>query len=374
MNTTQLTTRVSQVFGVSESLAADFLRNMDTRVTDVPEDFFLKFVESIPNPVYFDLPTKPTEVMETNFLGRPFPENILKRLKNSYQTDLAKYEKNMAKLTGRTTALENEININAGNYNYSGAFPVPFPKGDFGVVKPNRSRRDKYVYKFISNGSDIFTDPNDARDVFKEILVNIILQMDPKVENSVMKIYKVYQQESYNGYELILKLEALSYPLNTLLRYSLRDDLEYNKKLLLKVYGPLFETLQYLRKTYDFRHGDLHVNNLMLPKSVDLDSLNIQTLSVKMIDFGLSGLRFADAMYGGTFSAVGEDFSKEFQGLFINKNLPSDFMANLNELKSGDPLKFEQFIINEYKTMSGGRRNKTHKRGRGKKTRKHKVF
>jgi hypothetical protein len=375
MNTAQLSKNVARIFGISEELANQFLHNMDESTADIPQTFFLDFMEKIPTPTYFGIPKKPRNIPTMNFFGKPYPQHIMNSWKKNHEAQVAKYTQTMEYLAGRTTPLENEMNIEAGDYklNENGMIIGKFPKGEFGYVKPNKSRPDKYVYKFQNVSNETLSDPRYGKSVFREALINIILQMDPRVEDSVMKIYKVYQKRSYNGYELIFKLEALGYSINIMSSFIFGDDPEKNKKVFLNLYGPFLETLRYLRETYDFQHGDLHSNNMMLPKGTDLEHLNIHAPRIHMIDFGFSGLRLGDVKYGTVYSEGKEDFQKEFEVLTVIKSLPADFnekIRSFDVLKEEEALGLEDFVIEQSKAVSGGRRKTRKQKTKKRKTRR----
>jgi len=353
MNVSVLPREVARIFGVPEALAVEFLRNMNRETKDVPDGFFAHFVSQIPAPKYFQIPLKPSEPPTTNWEGKPFPEEQARKWQAEYEEELKQYEETLARL-GRTTALNDEVHINQGDYmlNNTGRIVGRFPKGEFGYVKPNKSRPN-IVYKFtVLNPKPSVA---EARAFFSEALVNLILQLDPRAENHVMKLYNVYAQPWYHGTQIILKLEALGYSPEILFSYGFREDLEKNKEIALATYGPLLETVQYLRATYDFSHGDMHANNVLLPKSLDIDAIDMSLLQAKMIDFGFSGVRVGGMTFGQPYSESKEDFEKELLPFLYHKfrsKFPADFVAGLQAQKvdtEANALAFEQFIIDQYK-------------------------
>ncbi len=360
MNASILPREVARIFGVPERLAAEFLRNMSTDTRDVPEGFFPHFISQIPAARYFQLPQKPAEPPKTNWEGKPFPEEEAKQWQADYDRALREYEETLARL-GRTTAANNEIHVNEGDYmlNETGAIIGRFPKGEFGYVKPNKSRPN-FVYKYQTLGNS--PSVKQAQSFFSEALVNIVLQLDPRAADHVMKLYNVYAVPGYRGTQIIFKLEALGYSSQMLFTFGLRTDLEKNKRIALTMYGPLLETLQYLRATYDFSHGDLHADNILFPKEIDIDNIDLDLLQAKMIDFGFSGLRVGGMTFGRPYSESKEDFGKELIPFLYHKfrsKFPVEFVAGLSahDVKTEpDALAFEQFIIDQYKGMGGGKR------------------
>lgn len=368
MSTPALVSEVSKVFGIPRALAIDFLHAMDESQKDIPPDFFGTFLRTIPEPQYFELPTKPIEPTETtNFVGKPFPPSVIHSRKAAYEEHLARYTAQMEKFAGRMIPLENEVHIPSGEYKTTpnGFIVGRFPRGNFATVKPNTSRPTMYVYKIQTIPQ---SNPAAIKDALREALVNIILQMDPRARNSVMKLYSVYQRPTYSGVELVFRLEALEYSLVTAISAAFSEDLEKNKTLFLKLYGPFLETLHYLRDTYDFRHGDLHMNNMMLPRSTDLDHMDTTTPHIHMIDFGFSGLKLGDARYGSLYSTYHEDFDKEFEIFRITFSaFPATFQEQLRSYDLSEDL--ETFIIRESKKLAGGRR-KTRKHNQSRRLRK----
>lgn len=356
MNVSILPREVARIFGVSEGLAAEFLRNMNADTKDVPDGFFHHFISQIPVAKYFDLPRKPLEPPTTNWEGKPFSPEKKKEWDDLYEQEKREYEERLASL-GRTTPLEDEVHVNYGDYilNDSGMIIGRFPKGEFGYVKPNKSRPN-FVYKIQTIDSS--PSVKMARAFFSEALVNIVLQLDPRAEPHVMKLYKVYTAPSYRGIEILFKLEALGYPVEVVFHFGLGADLERNKKIALTMYGPLLETIQYLRATYDFCHGDLHARNVMLPKSLNIDAIDLKLLQVKMIDFGFSGLRVGDMRFGRPYSVSKEDFEKELVPFLYHKyrsKFPEDFVEAL-EKQTADTedhaIAYENFIIDQYRRIS----------------------
>ncbi len=376
MNVSVLPREVARIFGVPEGLAAEFVRNMSTGTRDVPEGFFAHFISQIPAPKYFQIPAKPSPPPTTNWEGKPFPEEEARKWQEEYEGELRKYEETMTRL-GRTTPLNDEVHINEGDYmtNESGSIIGRFPRGEFGYVKPNKSRPN-FVYKFIKINKN--PSVKEAQSFFAEVLVNIVLQLDPRAADHVMKLYNVYAVPDYRGTQIILKLEALGYPPEIIFTFGFHADLEKNKQIALTIYGPLLETLQYLRATYDFSHGDLHAKNILLPKALDVEAIDMNLLQAKMIDFGFSGLRVGGMTFGRPYSISKEDFEKELILFFYKKfrsKFPADFVAGLETQKvdtEAEALAFEQFIIDQYKGMkAAGTGMAGGKKRRYRKSRKH---
>ena len=130
-----------------------------------------------------------------------------------------------------------------------------------------------------------------------EPLINCILQQNAVAKPFTCEIFKVYVRPAETGYEFIYKLEDLKGDsIKDTVGKVLGADKEANLKILVKIYGPLLEALQTLRKDYSFEHGDLHGDNIMF---VNKPNFAEETnLDVKMIDFGYSSLTIGGKTFG----------------------------------------------------------------------------
>jgi hypothetical protein len=286
-NKAEILSKITEVFGLSKETAETFLQMMDVRTTAYPsETYFEELLNMIPVPKYF----------EQTVFSQKIPA-------------------------------EDELHVNQFNFSFS---PTRFGRGAYGTVKPNKSR-SQFVYKYMAVQN---IDNEHIKKLLKEPLINLLLQEDSIGRSSVCKLYKVYCQPTYTtirnnrgyggldesdyiysrnllgpteekvhtGYELIYKLENLGPPLEQVLRKIFKKKLgpENNLRILTKIYGPLFKALGYLREKYNFEHGDLHYNNLMLEKNPFLQdgTLDEKLLRVKMIDFGFSSIDYDSMKIG----------------------------------------------------------------------------
>ena len=332
--------RLSKLFGVSEKLAKELLQNMNYRV-EPDKNFFVQFLSQIQNPKYF-IPSE----------NHPLP-------------------------------IENELHVNnMGNFKH----------GKFGFVKPNKSRGE-FIYKFVHLNKDNLTDVK-IRDILKEPFINFLLQEDPNVSPYVMKIYAVFWNPE--TYQLIFKLENMGLLLQSMLAAGMIGNKENNKKLVLNIYGPLYNTLEYLRKTYSFEHNDLHKQNIMFSNEVaqnlldrNYDALYKGPIFAKMIDFGLSNLDKDGFLLGTSQEGEALDRSQKETTdlLFLLRRpvLPDDFVNKIRE-HSGNKFELEQYIIEEWKrnkvNIGGSRRTskktiykrKQTRRAKNKRTRKNRKL
>lgn len=388
----KMAAEISKVFGISKQEATEFMERMDNRkFPDEAEGYFKKFMEKLSPPKYFLLPTPPTKPayprppILTNIRGKDTLKleektrrtNIHKTFVTKYENSLKKYEEDLQRYQAeaeadqhRKTPLNDEIYVNMGEYTTGENGRLrPYPKGEFGMVKWNKSR-PQFVYKFIQ-----LTDSYEEslKTILCEPLINCILQQDTKASPFVCKLYNVYSRKLGPGYEIVYKLENLDIPVDFLIRSFTSETKEQNIRILLKLFAPLYETLAHLRTNYNFNHGDLHLNNLMLTKNpfTKEGTIDETTLQVKMIDFGFSSLDYEGIKYG----TVNEEYEKEVQAFYfqMGNKLPPEFLSRLPPENSNHIL-IEEFIIEEaktkIKTKTGGRRKKTAHTTRKQKRRK----
>ena len=242
-------TSISYVFSLSKEEAKTFLQMMATDTKEFPSETYMKdILAHFPPPKYY-----------TN---------------------------------GADTVEENELHVNENSR--------ALGKGEFGYVRPNVSRA--YAYKYFQTPMYLNSTNKWIQGQLVEPLINVILQCDPVVKKSICMLYKIYCEKTDKGYNLIYKMQRMGPTLIVLDPFLLRsEDLELNKRVLLKTYGPLYKALAYLRKTYQFEHGDLHSKNLLFRKNpVQSDgTIKESRLSfVKMIDFGYSGMVYNGKLYG----------------------------------------------------------------------------
>lgn len=287
--------------------------------------------------VFLDVMSENTKV----FPSPTYMEDILKKLPPpKYHIDTS------------TPVEENELNINMNSRSTG--------QGEYGYVQPNRSRQ--YIYKFISNPITPGTGNIMIRSILNEPLINIILQRDPVVKNSICRLYKLFCEKDNRGYTLIYKLEELGPTVYTLDNFFLLPrDVEINKRILLKTYGPIYKNLKHLRKTYSFEHGDLHSKNILFVKKPYRKdgTINEDRLDTKLIDFGLSGLVLDGKLYGG-IDQFPTSIKQEVRHFFITF-LPEDFKTQIKEIEAKYPGKGEQgvkrylaiedFVIQEYEKL-----------------------
>ncbi len=304
---------IAYVFSLSKEEAGTFLKLMSTDTKEFPSETYMKdILDHLPPPKYY---TNQTESVQ-----------------------------------------ENEINVDENNR--------AIGKGEFGYVHQNRSR--PYAYKYFQTPIYLNSKNKWIQSLLVEPLINVILQSDPVVGRSICMLFKIYCEKTDKGYSLIYKMESLGPTLILLDKFLLlSEDVELNKKILLKTYGPLYKVLQYLRKTYQFEHGDLHSKNLLFRKNpLRKDgSLKESRLTVKIIDFGYSGLVYNGKLYGEN-EPIPTSLKAEVRHFLTVSKLPEAFKEKIKSFGK-NYLDIENYIVEEAianKVMNGaGRNEKTRK-------------
>jgi hypothetical protein len=156
-------------------------------------------------------------------------------------------------------------------------------RGAYGVIW--RGANDK-VYKFINTsprGSK--TIETATREVFLEMLIQVLLQSDELNGKHIGRVEKLY---SYTD-GLVCEMEPIPYTIESEL-----ERINRGNKVTVAGIRPLFETLgkvvTYFEKKYGFHHRDLHPGNILFDAAGTL----------KIIDFGKSCIRIKDTTYSLT--------------------------------------------------------------------------
>lgn len=381
MNTTKVLSEVQKVFGLSAGDVAEFLDKMDYNKPVSGNYFQTLITEKIPAAKYFTKlkePTAPLTKENTNFWGNPFSNEVVKNSQNMYAKQKLFYNELVKRQGLRNTPNPNEIHVNASDYEVmeNGSFQI-YPKGEFGMVKFNKSRRP-FVYKYIDISKSL-TNEIALREFLKEALIQTILQVDPVAGPFICKLDTIYYDADKQA--LILKMENLDKSASDLFSKFIKrlyKDPNDMKRILLKIYGPILEILPSLRETYAFVHGDLHSKNIMLKDDViEIKGRNLvineDKLKPKLIDFGLSKLVFNGKLYGDA-EAV-ENYGKELE-LFL-AGARNDYFPNLKvfipktEQNKLNHMTMEKLLRNTYESYKKGGKRKTKKMKRKvRKTRK----
>jgi len=157
--------------------------------------------------------------------------------------------------------------------------------GTYGKVYKGHSN---FIYKEMhkKDSKDI---ESFCRSVFLEAFINIVLQNDPTYGAHVGRLIKILKHPDFNDLDnpvhtIYFILEPIKF---TLLDYFQKGIEEIDKRsmerelLIYPVFYSLGAILEHFDRVYGFRHGDLHVGNIMLTPYG----------KIKLIDFGFSCIR-----------------------------------------------------------------------------------
>lgn len=236
----------------------------------------------------------------------------------------------------------------------------PAVSGAFGTVM--RNRKNPVVYKQIKPHGK-----TGLKKIFKEIIIETLLQSDQTYGKHICTLYKVYRKDE----KVILMIEALDVTLANRIERGVNGEEEifdYEKNsasikirdLIVKI----LELAQHFKTVYKFEHQDLHLHNIMVSKKKE----NLFD-SIKFIDFGESMVSFDDITLGaiktwegrlplvkgivGYFGARGQDITTKLYDL-----LDSLYQKEEPPLQEVIDLLKTTPITN---TAKGGRKQKTRK-------------
>lgn len=217
-------------------------------------------------------------------------------------------------------------------------------KGLFGVIAKNRN--NPFVYKKIEDKSLPSGRLGYLKSIFKEVIVQTLLQSDTTYGTNICHIYKLYRSAN----NCIMKLEILHITLKDAIlasKNSFRKEPNAASSLLRDILVKIFEILDHFYKKYEFRHYDLHVSNVMSDSHGDIVE------NLKIIDFGLSYVKIDEQEIGVLGSNFNDCYNISFYmhhycGNIITKSLndllekiieypdetpPSDYLKELKEAK-----------------------------------------
>jgi hypothetical protein len=230
----------------------------------------------------------------------------------------------------------------------------PHGRGTFSNVY--HDSKEPFVYKIVHDYAYAYKGRAFLRHVFKEMIVQTLLQNDPKYGSSICKLEAVYRTEN----DVIFKIEKLNKPFTALL-------LDLNKKL---VHPPdysvavrdlmvnVLEIVDYFHKTYSFHHYDLHADNIMV------DSEN----KLKLIDFGWDSYVKIGTHEIGFLDQSADDSWRliwSIKKTILREKLSRPFNVILDSLEAvGHRLMLTDTLneLRKLKSIGGRRQSKTKKR------------
>jgi len=247
---------LATLFHVSEVEAIRF-------ITDFPTEEALKeFISRLPtaklapNPYYEELEKEGTV---HNWLANLFHQDREQVVEFYPEVEDAQEMYNEVKPKPNTSLTNFTFDVDYKN--------IPF--GAFGKIYKNKT--NPFVYKYINQSE------STLRTIFKEMIVQVLLQSDPVKGSNVCTLHAVYRTPTH----IILKLEKLETTLYDFLWKLPRSEKNQNSLKLKELLLSLFGLLDYFFKKYAFVHDDLHGNNIMIVQRGD-------TIQLKLIDFGKS--------------------------------------------------------------------------------------
>lgn len=204
-------------------------------------------------------------------------------------------------------------------------------RGQYGVVYTDRL----FAYKVF------FTEPYDKRRrfseeicrlaylkaVFKEIIIQTLLQSDAHQGHHVCHAHKLYR----TGDRFLLKMDKMEVSLKHIIEEEAGGP--GRERQLLAMLAKVFEVLLYFHGKYAFHHNDLHAGNIM---TVEGD----RVASLALIDFGNSSAKIGDStLDDSSDSKTGRDDLNElfaYPPVHVSAGITALF-ATLANLPEGEP-------------------------------------
>jgi len=231
----------------------------------------------------------------------------------------------------------------------------PRMKGEFSNVFTNTE--GPFVYKVLDTSGYRQHALPYLYTSFKEIVIQALLQSDPTHGRFICKLHGVFIA---SGREIILKLEGLPITYENHLLTKVIE-MKYNRQAMVKNslrikddLIKLFTILKHFRDTYEYRHYDLHFNNLMVDASGEF----------KLIDFGYESYAKIDGVDIGRLG-IGEPDVYRFIRTMRPKIKPLPLIYEFRTLlekmeeESRDPkIPLDKFIddLSKYTVSEGGKR------------------
>jgi serine/threonine protein kinase len=223
---------------------------------------------------------------------------------------------------------------------------------------------EPYIYKIARDeGSDRY---EYLKELFKEIIIQTLLQSDSKYGHYVCKIYSVYR----SGSNCILKLEAVEHTISEVFdvihtkeveriarssipsgmpkmkhamalaafmanarRKAVATVIPAERSLRLRdILVKVIEMLSHFHNKYKFVHNDLHTENIMITGNADMVE------NIRLIDFGLSYVQIDGINIGN--DSLNQDIKKLMFNSMQIGYITKTFKTLLNKIYKTDDLTY----------------------------------
>lgn len=222
----------------------------------------------------------------------------------------------------------------------------PIGSGAFATIQKNRSQ--PFVYKLLQNRYYKENRLQYIKPLFKEIVIQTLLQSDTKYGKHICKLYKVYKV----GSDAVFQIEPLETTIET---YFEAQKPESKATTITKTFVKLLEIISHFKNTYGFSHNDLKLDNVMTVKA---------GADLKLIDFGLSSIKFGTIELGKPSKAKADMqylFYSLSKYLEVEPNAFSELVETLVQLPIETPIQTYVDKLQPPKAQSGSSRRKTKK-------------
>lgn len=209
------------------------------------------------------------------------PEDSLQLIDNFETADVLFFQSYFDKLPLITFSENNSIN---------GAVHIKTPIGDGAFASVFKNEKNPFVYKIIKNIWAKKAQMEFLKPVFREVVIQTLLQSDERYGHRICRIYKLYRTAT----SLVLQLEPLECTLDERIesQIEMNSNISSNSDFVSMLIREIYTFLTHFESTYGFYHSDLHKENVMTVRSGDPLSC------LKLIDFGQSYVNFEGVKIG----------------------------------------------------------------------------
>ena len=176
----------------------------------------------------------------------------------------------------------------SANNSINGAVHIKEPIGDGSTSKVFKNEKNPFVYKIIKKGNQELME--FLKPVFREVIIQTLLQSDERYGNRICRIYKLYRTAT----SLVLQLEPLECTLDERVesQIDMNSNISSKSVFVTNLLKEMYNFLRHFETTYGFYHNDLHAENIMTVMEGD------PLTCLKLIDFGSSYVKFDGVKIG----------------------------------------------------------------------------